>query len=103
MRDQASIVHGLGVVMPNDVEALPGCRGFKISGDRIEFGIRRPRSTGRKIPAAISELTFAYIIGYIDKVELMRCIGLLKQGPEPGSLTLRVAGKIEYDRHAFGE
>ena len=78
--------------MTNDVEVLLRSRRFKVSRDRIEFGIRRPRTTRRKVFAAIFELTFADIIRHIYEMKLMRDNGLFKQRAKPGSLFLRVAG-----------
>ena len=83
--------------MTNDVEALLSSRRFKVCRDRIERGIRRPRTTHRKVFAAIFELTFAEIARCVDEMKLMRDISSLKQRAEPDSLLLRVAGEIEYD------
>ena len=89
--------------MTNDVEVLLSRRRFKVSRDRIEFGIRRPRTTRQKVFAAIFELTFADIVGHIYEMKLMRDIRLFTQRAKPGSLFLRVAGEIEHDGHASGE
>ena len=70
-------------VHDEDVQALLRSARFKLRRDRVEFGIRRPQTSDRKVFTAIFELTFSNIVRRVDEMEFVRHIHLLKQRPKP--------------------
>ncbi len=53
--------------------------------------------------APLFELALAQIVRYDDEMQLVLGAGTIQQLTEPGTLLPCVRGKVEDDRHAFGE
>ena len=70
-------------VHDEDVQALLRGARFKVRRDRVEFGIRRPQTSDRKVFTAIFELTFSKIVRCVDEMKFVRHIRLLKQRAKP--------------------
>src|SRR4029450_11180989 len=72
-----------------------------MDGHGLELRICRPSRSGRQVPASLPELTLARGIRRVDEVQLVLDMRALEELPEPRTLRLRVAGKVEYDGNPF--
>src|SRR5215472_11155509 len=83
--------------MPDDIKAFIDCRGIEVRRDFFEVSFRCPFRTRResKFLAPFLQLTLTKFLRGNYEVKLVVGPRHFDQLPKPGSLPLRVGGKVE--------